>query len=226
MRIGTSAQRRSIEWRHDRTELARGDVKGCLGRATRPALLLSLHGCRYHPGMEPDEPATAEPSPIEYDVWSWHTEGEFPADQPREFGYVHIGMFLAWLVDLEMLDQDWVARSGAESAVAAIRERHGSVCALRDISAGRFASDMLTAEGQAFAGAYYAPEYGYPRDWRRVFGRRADRYAVPDEWETYDHIGPVIERRYRAWIAAGRPDLMPLPRLLSALLALVRPRAR
>jgi hypothetical protein len=85
---------------------------------------------------------------------------------------------------------------------------------------------MLTDEGRAFTGAYYAPEYGYARDWRRVFGRRADRYAVPDDWEAYDRIGPRIERRYREWIAAGRPELMPLPRLLSALLALTRSRSQ
>jgi len=97
---------------------------------------------------------------------------------------------------------------------------------MRDMTDGRLASDMLRAEGRAFTGAYYAPEYGYARDWRRVFGRRADRYAVPDEWDTYDRIGPVIERRYHEWVAADRPELMPLPRLLSALLRVARSRGR
>jgi hypothetical protein len=49
---------------------------------------------------------------------------------------------------------------------------------------------------------------------------------VPDDWETYDRIGPMIERRHREWAAAGRPELMPLPRLLSALLAFTRSRGR
>ncbi len=170
--------------------------------------------------MEPEDLGV-----IEYDLWRWHTEGEFPKDQPPEHGYVHIGMFVAWLIDLDMLDPDWVTRTGVAASVEAIRDRRGSVCLLRESTEGRLASDMLTAEGQGFTGAYYAPEYGYARDWRKVFGRRADHYAVPDDWESYEHIGPLIERRYHEWIAADRPELMPLPRLLSALLSFVRPRA-
>ncbi len=163
---------------------------------------------------------------LEYDLWRWHVEGAFPENQPPEQGYVHIGVFLAWLIDHDMLDADWVESSGVDEAVAAVRSRDGSPCALRDRTDGRLAGEMLTVEGRAFTGAYYAPEYGYPRDWRRAFGRRADRYDVPDGWPTYDVMAPLIDRRYRAWIDAGRPELMPLPRLLSALLRFVRPRAR
>jgi hypothetical protein len=174
--------------------------------------------------MQPEEPSVEEPSVIEYDLWRWHTEGAFPKDQPPEQGYVHIGAFVTWLALHDMLDPGWVARSGARRAVAAIRKRSESPCALRDVTDGRLASDMLTAEGQGFTGAYYAPEYGYARDWRRVFGRRADRYATPDEWETYDRIEALIDLRHRQWIEAGRPELMPLPRALSLLLRLARSR--
>jgi hypothetical protein len=163
-------------------------------------------------------------SVIEYDSWRWHTEGAFPKDQLPEQGYVHIGVFLTWLIDHDMLDPDWVAGSGVKRAVAAIRERQETACALRDMTDGRFTSDMLTAEGQGFTGAYYAPEYGYPRDWRRVFGRSADRYAVPDEWATYDRIEPLIEYRLSQWVAAGRPELMPMPGLIGGLLKFLRPR--
>jgi hypothetical protein len=89
---------------------------------------------------------------------------------------------------------------------------------------GRLASDMLTEEGAGFAGAYYAPEYGYARDWRKVFGRHADRYEIPDDWDTYDRIEPLVELRYQQWIDAGRPELMPLTGALSFLLRFFRPR--
>ena len=49
---------------------------------------------------------------IEYDRWKWHTEGEFPKDRMPEQGYVHIGIYLAWLIRQDMLDPGWVARSG------------------------------------------------------------------------------------------------------------------
>jgi hypothetical protein len=49
---------------------------------------------------------------------------------------------------------------------------------------------------------------------------------VPDEWDTYDRIGPVIERRYQEWVAADRPELMPMSGLLNALLRFVQPKGR
>jgi hypothetical protein len=167
-----------------------------------------------------------EPSITEYDLWRWHTDGAFPKDQLPERGYVHIGVYLAWLINHDMLDPEWVARSGVTPAVAAIAARDEKPCALRDSTGGRLASDMLTADGAQFTAAYYAPEYGYPRDWRWILGRRADRYDVPDEWETYDRIAPLIDRRYAAWVAAGRPELMPMPSLLPSWLTFWRSKAR
>jgi hypothetical protein len=176
--------------------------------------------------VDSEDTSAQEPEAIEYDLWRWHTEGTFPADQSPEQGYVHIGMFVVWLVDAGMLDPEWAAGPDVSAAVASIHSRAGSPCALRDITDGRLAADMLGTEGQAFTGAYYAPEYGYVRDWNRVFGRAAARYAVPGDWETYDRIGPVIERRYHEWVRAGRPELMPMSRLLNLLLRLAQPRTR
>ena len=163
---------------------------------------------------------------IEYDRWNWHTEGDFPKDQMPEQGYVHIGMYLAWLIRQDMLDPDWVARSGVRRAVGAVSEGSETVTALRDVTDGALTSDMLSAEGMAFTSAYYAPEYGYSRDWRGVFGRRADRYDVPDEWETYKRIAPLIDRRHAEWVAASKPELLPMPSLLPGWLAFWRTKPR
>ncbi|HEX7431167.1 MAG TPA: hypothetical protein VF293_03145, partial [Candidatus Limnocylindrales bacterium] len=61
---------------------------------------------------------------------------------------------------------------------------------------------------------------------RWILGRRADRYDVPDEWETYDRIAPLIDRRYTAWVAAGRPELMSMPSLLPNWLTFWRSKGR
>jgi hypothetical protein len=162
------------------------------------------------------------PEVTEYDVWRWHLQGKFPKNQAPEQGYVHIAMFVAWLIERDLLDEKWVVRSGVKRAVRAIADRTESPCALRDMTNGRLTSDMLSPEGQAFAGAYYAPEYGYARDWRNAFGRRADRYDVPGEWATFDRIAPMIDRRYEVWVRAGRPELLPMPGLVPSFLAFWR----
>jgi hypothetical protein len=161
---------------------------------------------------------------MEYDDWKLHVQGDFPKDQLPEQGYVHIGLYVAWLIQRDLMDPEWIARSGVRRVAEAIRQRRETACALRDMTAGRLASDMLSADGAAFTGAYYAPEYGYPRDYRRLFGRRADRYDVPDDWETYDRLAPLLDRRYAEWIAAGKPELMPLPSLIPNSIAFWRHR--
>ena len=85
---------------------------------------------------------------------------------------------------------------------------------------------MLTAEGGAFAAAYYAPEYGYALDYRRIFGRAADNYDVTGDWAAFDRLAPLVDARYDRWIKAGRPELMPMTGPLGILLRLVRTRRR
>jgi hypothetical protein len=155
-----------------------------------------------------------------FDDWQWHVQGAFPEDRSPEQAYVHIGVFTAWLADHAMLAPDF--RDGPPAqAISALLDRSGSVVSLLESTSGRLNAELLTPEGAAFTGAYYAPEYGYARDWQRAFGRKADVYAVPATWQTYDRMAPTVGRRYREWIAAGRPDLMPLPGLLGKLARLL-----
>ncbi|MGD0862473.1 MAG: hypothetical protein ABSA21_06885 [Candidatus Limnocylindrales bacterium] len=167
-----------------------------------------------------------EGSPVvEYDQWRWHIEGKFPSDQPPEQGYVHIGLYLTWLVERDLLDPAWVRKAEAERIVAAIRAREQTGCALRDVAQGSFTDAMLNDEGRAFTTAYYVPEYGYARDYRAIFGRPADDYAVPDGWDSYERLAPLLDRRYDEWLRAGRPELIPMPSLLPRWLGFLRPRS-
>ena len=161
-----------------------------------------------------------------YDDWRWHFEGRFPVGRAPEQAYVHIAAFVDWLAMRGMIEPGR-RRGGSElsAAVERVRDRSVPMTSLRDATEGRLAESFLTSEGRAFATAYYAPEYGYARDWQRTFGRQADLYEVPDSWETYSRMERVIDRRYRQWIAAARPEFMPLPGL-SGLLARLLDRRR
>jgi hypothetical protein len=192
----------------------------------------------YDPTMSNQEPGPSDDATqaelaaredealAEYDVWRWHIEGKFPKDQPPEQGYVHIGMYVAWLITHDMLAPDWIAGAGAGDAIRAVADRRETPCALREISDGRLAGEMLTTEGRAFTSAYYAPEYGYARDWRKTFGRLADRYEVPDGWATFDRIEPLLEWQFEGWVDAGRPELMPVPGLVGTISRFIGSRIR
>jgi hypothetical protein len=175
------------------------------------------------PHADRDETAV-EGDVVEYDRWDWHTGGVFPKNVPPEQGFVHIAMYLTWLVLHGQVDLGWADRSGVLDDVAAIAERRETAMALRDRIDGVFASDMLTAEGRGFTDAFYLPPYGFPEVWQRTFGRRADSYGVPDGWETYGRVAPEIDRAFDRWVEAGRPASLepPAPGGLLGLLARYR----
>jgi hypothetical protein len=163
---------------------------------------------------------------IEYDRWEWHTAGKFPKKLPPEQGFVHIGLYLTWLVERDFLDAGWIRAAGAGQIVAAIKSGSQTGSALREAADGALTSEMVSAEGLGFSTAYYLPEYGYARDYRGVFGRRADYYAVADDRESYGQLSPLLDERYEVWLGAGKPEVMPAPARARGWLSFLRPGQR
>ena len=64
---------------------------------------------------------------------------------------------------------------------------------------------MLTDEGAAFSDRYYSGSPGYLGDWEATFGAAANDYSVPDTWETYERIAPLLDSRYEAWVGESDP---------------------
>jgi hypothetical protein len=65
----------------------------------------------------------------------------------------------------------------------------------------KFVDDDLNDEGNAFAAAYYALDRGlYLGDYDQALGQALPSlYHVPDTWDTYDRLAPVIAQRYDEW---------------------------
>ena len=159
-----------------------------------------------------------------FDDWQWHLAGSFPREGAPEQAYIHIGIFVAWLANHDLLATERI-RGDWAAEWTALRDRKAAPSALREPTQGQLTAEMLTPDGRAFASAYYAPEYGYARDWQRTFGRQAQTYDVPDGWETYARMEPVLDDRYSEWLHAGKPELMHLPGLIGRLARLFEHRA-
>ena len=69
---------------------------------------------------------------------------------------------------------------------------------------GKFIDDDLNEIGNAFAGHYFNMESGeYVADYEHTLASDFDTlYRVPDTWENYDVLAPVIDRRFNQWRAA------------------------
>ncbi|MFK0690602.1 hypothetical protein ACFX5Q_20705 [Mesorhizobium sp. IMUNJ 23033] len=141
---------------------------------------------------------------MKYDDASWHSGGNFPKDLPDEAGATHIAMFVAWAVlnDLagEMHTEEFPdERERLKARSLTPREWFLEVCD------GKFTDDDLNDAGNLFAARYYdaadTDPVSYMADYSEAFPDGETLYSVPDGWDTYSTIQPMIDRRYQAWLS-------------------------
>ncbi len=135
----------------------------------------------------------------------------FETELDNNAANTHIGMYLAWAV-LRGLGGD--ARGDERWARECERLRR------REITGGQLLSDLcdckltdwdLNAEGNAFTAAYY--ESTFAKDYERALGHAMpksghptdDFCSVPDTWENFDRLAPLLDRRLAAWRAQRGP---------------------
>ena len=137
---------------------------------------------------------------MKYDDASWHSGGEFPSDLAAEAGATHSGMFLAWAL-LNGLGGDLFDEEAPEAG-AALKARTSTPGAVFLFYCdGKLTDEEFSDAGNAFARDYFDFEKGaYLGDYERTLAEELPSlYHVPDSWETYDRLRPVIDRRYAEW---------------------------
>jgi hypothetical protein len=137
---------------------------------------------------------------VKYDDASWHYGGNFPSELPNEAGATHIGMFVAWCM-LNGMAGETILQDFPESLENLKLRRETPGAWFIKASDEKFVDDDLNEEGNAFTQFYYDSEKGnYLTDYAEVFGEGLDSlYHVPDTWDSYDKLAPVIQARYEAW---------------------------
>jgi hypothetical protein len=146
---------------------------------------------------------------VKYDDASWHSESDFPPDLRDEVGGTHIAMFLTWAA-LSGRAGDLHIRDGAD-LLAKLQTREISPRAwFFRACDGQFCNEDLNDEGNAFALGYYlegdglrVSPGGYLADYSDAFPDSSDLYLVPDNWETFDRLKPMIDRRFAEWRSAS-----------------------
>ncbi len=130
------------------------------------------------------------------DSAEWHFRGDFPAGLPYENALTHLGMFVAWTINLQLLavtaeadddaaqvrlramtGQDFVQLRLQDQLLVADLRPEGLQFALAYYRSGRFLADYLTT---------FRPQYPTP-------------YHVPADWDHYDKIAPVITAAWFRW---------------------------
>ena len=138
---------------------------------------------------------------MKYDDASWHYGGDFPKDLPNEAGSTHIGIFLAWChindfageLHLEEFPED----------LEKIKKRDVTPGRYLEIACDeKFTDEDLNEEGNSFCQFYFSVGDGYGdylEDYEVLSGELPSLYHVPDTWESFDKLSPLIDKRYKDW---------------------------
>ena len=135
-----------------------------------------------------------------FDKMDWHAV-TFPDSIPYENAGTHIGMYLAWLVNNEMIQKEWYDDFSDEFDRVKNRDMSG-----RDILMECFdetlLEDLMTDEALEFTSDYY--DSAYVDDYAQVLsGEDTDSefavYLHEDSWENYDKVEAVINTKFEQW---------------------------
>lgn len=148
-----------------------------------------------------------------YDDASWHYGGDFPNDLPRENGATHIGMFLTWCIDNDLLSEEQIEDSEDEIESVKNRKMTGAEF-LIDLCDEKFTDYDLNDIGNEFASDYYEDGTEFSKKHKNYFGDYAeifdikvidnnldqDRlYRIENSWTNYDLIKSRIDQRFSEW---------------------------
>lgn len=157
-----------------------------------------------------------------YDDVSWHFEGDYPKDLPKENAATHIGMYLHWCIDNELMSDEQLM--DCEEDIKQVKARNMSgVDYLMVNCDGKFSSYDLNELGIEFTNTYYqddvdfAEKFGaFVDDYEEVFQKAAKEsgnelksfYQVENTVENYNLLKTIIDERFAYWKKnKNKPDL-------------------
>ena len=137
---------------------------------------------------------------MKYDDAAWHHGGDFPSDLAPKHGATHIAMFASWCV-LHGLGGELHIEDFADD-LDRLRAREITPGEwFMEACDGKFTDEDVNEEGNAFTAFYYSTDPSpYLADYEHTLGRDlASLYHVPDTWDSFDLLSPVIGNRYEQW---------------------------
>lgn len=128
----------------------------------------------------------------------WHYGGDFPKNLPQENGGTHIGMFLTWIIDNDLIGE--MPREDSHEALQKVlnRQMTGRDFLIQECDEKFWAED-LNEKGYAFTKYYYESDK-YIEDYSEVLAAGVESiYEVENSSDNYNKLKPVIDKRYEEW---------------------------
>ena len=135
-----------------------------------------------------------------YDKAKYHYGGDFPEELDEFQGFVHTGMYVGWLIDNDLLDQDFFADS--QEAIKEFQNRQITGSQFYEMQMdGVFLIDDISEIGNRFSFDYFDFDSGkYISDYEKTLANKLPTlFHVQDTWENYEKIKKVIDKRFLEW---------------------------
>lgn len=132
-----------------------------------------------------------------YDNAKEHFLGNFPESLPIEQAYVHIGMYLGWMIDSELYSDYFEDEASAQ--IFRFKRREISCTILSEVWEGYLDRQFFNKPGNMFTYYYYAGGL-YHADYKELLVQNLPSlYHVSDSWENYDRLKHRMDVRYQDW---------------------------
>ena len=132
-----------------------------------------------------------------YDNAKSHFLGNFPENLPIEQAYVHIGMYLGWIISNELYSEHF--EDEADVQIFRFKRREITCTILSEIWDGYLGHELFNKEGNMFTYYYYGGGL-YKSDYDNLLVKELPSiYHVKDTWENFDKISSRIDLRYADW---------------------------
>lgn len=132
-----------------------------------------------------------------YDNARNHFLGNFPETLPIEQAYVHIGMYLGWIIENDLYSEFFEDEAG--TSIFRFKRREISCTILSELWDGYLGHELFDRTGNMFTYYYYGGGL-YRRDYEKMLvGKLPSLYHVNDSWENYEKMVAQIDQRYAEW---------------------------
>jgi hypothetical protein len=137
--------------------------------------------------------------PIVYDKAKYHYETIEQSGLVEIHAYIHTGLYLGWLIDNDLIDEEFKEDFGDD--IPKFLNRELTAPELFSLWDGALVDDMLNEEGNKFSQYYFDFEKGqYLEDYMRIAAKGLpSEFHVKNTWENYEVVKNFVTKRFEEW---------------------------
>jgi hypothetical protein len=132
-----------------------------------------------------------------YDIAKQRFLAHFPSILPIEQAYVHIGMFLGWMLENDLYSEEFEEEESLQ--ILRFKQREITCSILSAMWDGYLDEELFSKKGNDFL-QYYFQSGKYRQDYQNTLATGLNSmHQVSDTWENYEKIAKTISQKFENW---------------------------